>query len=167
MFPLYTVAIFDLYKKHDYFYYNSLKSRVIDFLDTHTISKTAYFTQCCGAFESKLFYPCICGLFALFEGLLGGVTGSNVPNIKKLFQELISKRRDDGVYTYEIANIQGFIETITASSNFNSKESASQLNRHWILHGRSNREIGELDCLMLFNAIDAIIDVINIVGDPM
>ena len=160
------VKTLNLYKSHDYFYYYDLKTRVNRFFQSHNhFSKANYFNQCCAAFERELFYPCVCGLFAILEGMLGDFMNSNAPNIKKLFQALINKYKIKGPDLYAIANIQGFIDLITESSNFLEKDHSCQFNRHWVLHGRSNRHIEEFDCLRLFNAIDAIADAINIVGD--
>lgn len=160
------IKTLDLYKSHNYFYYYDLKERANRFFKMHSnFSKANFFNQCCTAFEKELFYPCVCGLFAILEGVLGDFTKSNVPNIKKLFQALIGKNKIKGPDLYVIANIQGFIELITESSNFLEKDHGCQFNRHWILHGRSNRNIEEFDCLKLFNAIDAVIDAIKIAGD--
>lgn len=156
------IKIFQLYRSHNYLYYFDLKSRVVNYFQKRNNCKAAYFDQCCSAFEKELFYPCICGLLSILEGMLGDVTGLSSPSIKKLFEDLIKREETKGTHKFEIANIQGFIEYLTLSSDFKKEGNSKWLNRHWILHGRSTRDIGEFDCLKLFNTIDAIIDVINL-----
>ena len=53
-----------------------------------------------------------------------------------------------------------FIRKLYEKSDFNANE-PDVINRHWLLHGRSDYEQTELDCIRLFNAVQSLCMVVN------
>lgn len=48
-----------------------------------------------------------------------------------------------------------FIRNLYQKSDFSADEPET-INRHWLLHGRSDFEIDEMDCIRLFNAVQSL-----------
>ena len=53
----------------------------------------------------------------------------------------------------------GFL--ITTSSEISADEPET-INRHWLLHGRSDFEIDEMDCIRLFNAVQSLCMIVKV-----
>lgn len=153
-------CFYSLYKEHDYRYYNELKDRVKEFLDNHYTPMGIFFFQCCEALEKELFYPSSCGLITLLEGILGKFLASNKTSMHILF-ESIKTRISDSKTKAVAENILSFIDTLTKKTDFLNGDEPAYLNRHWLLHGRSNKDITNLDCISILCAIDAVIDIIQ------
>ena len=56
-------------------------------------------------------------------------------------------------YTWISYNM--FIGKLYAKSDFSAEE-PEEINRHWLLHGRSEYDISEIDCIRLINAIQSL-----------
>ena len=160
-----TYLFYRLYEEYDHQYYNAAKNRVETFLNNYYPPMSGFFSQCTKALESEFFYPCVCGLITILEGILGKYVGSSQTSMHSLFDNVIDQITDSTESIVAI-NIQSFIDTITTRSDFLSQDEPIQLNRHWLLHGRSNRDVTKLDCISILCAIDAVIDLIqHSIGD--
>lgn len=53
-----------------------------------------------------------------------------------------------------------FIRKLYEKSDFNAAE-PDEINRHWLLHGRSDFEQTEIDCIRLFNAVQSLCMIVN------
>ena len=53
-----------------------------------------------------------------------------------------------------------FIRNLYQKSDFTASE-LDAINRHWLLHGRSDFEVEEIECMKLFNAIHSLCMIIN------
>ena len=53
-----------------------------------------------------------------------------------------------------------FIRKLYQKTDFTTEE-PDNINRHWLLHGRSAFEIEELDCIRLFNAVQSLCMIVN------
>lgn len=155
----------NLYEDFNQRYYKETRDRIETFLNNHYAPMGCFFSQCCNALENELLYPCICGLTTILEGILGKYTGLSKTSMHVLFEKIKSQLNDGASYIIAI-NIQSFIDAITSKSDFSNQNEPVQLNRHWLLHGRSNRDITKLDCISIICAVDAIIEIIqSISGD--
>ena len=153
-------CFYSLYEEHDCQYYIEMKSRVKEFLDNNYTPMGIFFSQCCEALENNLFYPCVCGLISLLEGILGRFLASDKISMHVLF-ESIKTRIADNKTEIVAENILSFIDALTKKADFLNDAEPVYLNRHWLLHGRSNRDIIKLDCISILCAIDAVIDIIQ------
>ena len=151
-----------LYQMHDGKYYESLKKDIIS--NSQFKENTVEFVQqCIFSFDNDQYFPCACGLLSIIEGLLA--EGAQSANTKLL--SLLSRVEENASQTYDgerdftIANIKGYIEILTAKSDFQSGVEPSNLNRHWLLHGRSQKIIDEGDCLVLFTVLLTILEILS------
>ena len=116
------------------------------------------FLQAVAAFRNKQYDISIVGLFAVIDGLLTTVSGDLTTAIYKRATAIIAKADDLVIEDAEIAYVallmtfEKTMESICAKSDFGGKE-PKNLNRHWVMHGRSRRRKTQLDCIKLINFI--------------
>lgn len=146
-----------LYEMHDGLYYNTLKNVLI----TSGELQEDVIQQCLTAFEQGQFFLCACGLLTIIEGILAKYAQSSNTRLSSLFKKIEEKvnqcQNREQILT--AANIKGYIELLTTKSDFQSGMEPDELNRHWILHGRSQRNIGKADCLRLLITLSLILEV--------
>lgn len=130
---------------------------------THPILKDCQ-TLCIQIIENfnlKNYNISIYPLFSILDRLLTQISELNNTNMKNRTNEIIEKLNNLNISTladkdyhliFLIKTFDKVITTISKSINFSEKEPES-LNRHWILHGRSNRIISRLDCIKLLNIV--------------
>lgn len=117
------------------------------------------------AYDMELFNSCAIVLLSVVEGLI--VRFSDVQKLKYTNASDIFKTSalDRGGhvrarYYYVITSICEFISCLYQKSDFSNAEPAF-LNRHWVLHGRSQREIYPAECVKLFLFINSMNSFIN------
>lgn len=120
-------------------------------------------TECWKAFQSGLYSICATSLITVIEGILSEV-GEDKRDIRmmKLCQKKIDELPEN-ISTLEKhiwISYSRFIKNLYMKSDFNSDE-PERVNRHWLLHGRSDFEINELDCIRLFNSVDSLCMIIK------
>ena len=117
--------------------------------------------QCFSAFEQEQYFLCTCGLLTIIEGLLAKYAQSSNTRLSSLLRKIEDKvdQGQDLEQILAVENIKGYIELLTAKSDFQNGIEPSTLNRHWILHGRSQRSVGKADCLRLFSILSLILEV--------
>ncbi len=113
------------------------------------------FEQAIEAYWHELYIPCVYTMIPLFEGTLSIVSGYSGTNMKRSFDNLLRKK--DLPY-YEKYNIEGFINSLTENKNFKEDSEPDRVNRHWLLHGRSTKDIKMADCIKLINALKFLTD---------
>ena len=119
------------------------------------------------AFENGSYHLSCVGLFAVIDGLLSQTTLNNTTNYKNRFKTIHDKISRETRLSeldktticlyYAFENIEN---TAFQDSRFHEDEPLS-INRHWTLHGRSRRNYEIIDCIMLFQWIEAIIIMDN------
>lgn len=150
--------LFDWADKGDFI---ALKKRITSFVEeSSTVS--SYVEQVFQSYESKLYYPCLCGAVSLVERLLADNDDPTVTNYNRLLTiqieklvEQTSNEREDRILK---ANLTGYIEYLVQRVPFSGHE-PERVNRHWLLHGRTNRKIDLDDCLSIFILLDMLIEV--------
>ena len=72
----------------------------------------------------------------------------------KVCQKQVDTFPEDGevLLKYVWISYNKFIRQLYKKSEFDLEE-PKEINRHWLLHGHSDFEIDEVDCMRLFNAI--------------
>lgn len=145
--------------KYFYNYYmenNQLQFNTLMNSTTHSLKQDLVkaYEECIFAFENKKYIICANTLIAIIEGIVSDYSkDSNSTDMKKAYKEKLDSYTGKSSIGKMKLNVNyEFILRLYSHSNFNSKEPVF-INRHWLLHGRSNYNIKEIDCIRLFNAI--------------
>lgn len=126
-------------------------------LDTNRV-----FQQSIQAFYKGAYDLAIIGLTAVLDKLLsehsGEITKVNIKSRCTIIKKKIEDKGDDFLDELEGRDLLLYltypkaVELFGESSSFDNKE-PDLLNRHWIMHGRSNRLYTKLDCVKVLNMI--------------
>ncbi len=126
-------------------------------------SRNELFNDCVEAYQYGKYMLCINSLVPMLEGILSKLDEDKT-NIwmMKICKENVEKTEHENKLILNLVwvSFHSFISTIYKKSNFNEDE-PTLVNRHWILHGRTEREYGKEDCLRLFNAIYTIVSILR------
>ena len=116
------------------------------------------FDECWQAYQMKLYAICSTALLAVIEGVLSEFSDDRRDvKMMKICQSKFDSFPAGGSvlqkHIWQSYNL--FIRNLYHKSDFTLNE-PPQINRHWLLHGRSAYEIDELDCIRLINAVHSI-----------
>jgi len=121
------------------------------------------FLQSIQAYRGKSNDLAVVGLLTVLDGLLTDISGDQTTSIFSRVQAIMERvENNESLDNNEVAllilllTLQKTIEILSAKSDFTKKE-PKNLNRHWILHGRSRRRKTKLDCIKLINLIYGIL----------
>ena len=125
---------------------------------THLI-KQAFYAYECGNYALS-----ILGMLAAIDALLSNVSGminstGMMQRINSIFDKLNQKRT---VTKQEMKDLcLGYttavtLKGLTINRRFDESE-PDGINRHWLMHGRSRREISRLDCIKMLRLINGIL----------
>lgn len=150
-----------LFEANNQMYYLELKKYVLEHYphgDVFLENMQQIFT----AYERELYYPCLCGLFPIIERLLSKNEDPHIKNFERLFnkkKESIAKDISGNVENrLYLQNLSGFITYVSKTVPFSDIE-PKEANRHWFLHGRTNHIVKQNDCLKVFLAIQALLEL--------
>lgn len=131
--------------------------------------------QSIAGFYHNFFYLSALGFLAILDGLLSDVTDKEITNIKKrlcdlynhlsdqfLKNKVLSEKELSDSYTY--LSLIKTTELLSENSDFKKNE-PSTINRHWIMHGRSKRNISQLDCIKLIRLIHGMLRLSDILSE--
>ena len=147
-----------LYNEPESWYFNNLKERIMRNIEMDPLISCRV-TQAFNAYHEQLYFPCACSLFALIEGELGSASLSSSTKLYELTNKIA--KYDDVVSSIASENLKGFISELAKSAHFVKDPEPSRLNRHWLIHGRSKKEITHIDCVRLFCAFRIIVELIG------
>ena len=124
------------------------------------------FMACVKAFQKQLHFPCLCGLLSIFDYLLNE-KDSNTSLVTGLRTKMAGLDQNSSKYL-NLSNLLNFVSELTKRYDFSKDDEPLQLNRHWVLHGRTGMQTNEGDCLKIFCSIKTLLDNIevNSGGDP-
>lgn len=117
--------------------------------------RKAVFFQAFKACGNGLYYPCYAAIISQIEGLLTDIGKDYLKNIwwrekvEKMFKEM------DDVDYFDLLlyqSLKSFVYEFTNPDFEFDKKEPDNLNRHWVLHGRTTVEITRLDCIKLIRA---------------
>lgn len=145
-----------LYTKFNGKYYNAVKDYIIMKLNGSDVLHECVL-QIFKAFESELYYPCLCGSFSIIEWLIKDDDNPKEYRIENLF-ERVKNIKEEMCYEDElyVSNMEGFIEEVYNYVDF-SNDKSYEFNRNRYMHGRLTRSIRKVDCLKTFSFIYALI----------
>lgn len=139
---------------------NKIK-KSIGFEDEIHISSNDTFEQSISAYKQGMYALAIQGLTATLDRFRFKLSKNNAPRIKKRlesFQEEFSKAEDTKKVLSEELNYwmyNGFLKIVTSiweGGSFNESE-PDRLDRHWIMHGMSDKEVTKADCIKVIRLI--------------
>lgn len=121
------------------------------------------FNDCVEVYKSGKNLLCINGLMPILEGVLSQF-GEDPKDIRmmKICRDNMDKTENESKLINHLVWVScySFVSKLYEKSDFTSDE-PTILNRHWILHGRTNSEWKPEDCLRLFNAIYTIASLLR------
>lgn len=151
-------------------YYENRKDENIEYvikgIKTSIISKPIkkMFTQAISAYRRKQYAISLAGLFVIVDFLLTNCSGNATTSIYRRGEAILEKLDNDETIESEELSIltltmtfESMIKSISKSSDFETGEEPINLNRHWILHGRSERMIEQSDCIKIIYFIYSIL----------
>ena len=140
-------------------YYYQLKNLILENLKSKKL--TGVLMQTFTAYESNLFYPCLCASFPILENILKDNDDLTNTSLLKLYDSIINNQEKDLETTLLVHGVRGFVNHITKRIDFSDTEPL-RINRHWFLHGRSEHTVQKADCLKLFVAIASLLEILNL-----
>ena len=147
--------------------FNELFNRCIEYKQVSSFKKL--FNQICNAYKNCDYEICCIALFTITDGLLSAISHDNSTAYKRridALREKIDKRTslsdfDRRVLTAYTAMYK-FDKSIFAFSDFDSEETEIEgINRHWLLHGRTDKDYDEFDVLKVLLWIEALVLIDN------
>lgn len=124
---------------------------------------TKLYSQSVAAFDSRNNELALIGLLSVMDGILSDVSKNDTTSIFKRADAILKKIEDDDDVESDEFGILALtytfrktMESLSANSDFSKKE-PKNLNRHWIMHGRSRRMKTKLDCIKIIRFIYGII----------
>lgn len=121
------------------------------------------FNQCLESFNSRSYLICTTALMTILEGLLSefGNDKKDIRMIRICRFQMDQTKTDKKIINHLVwISFFNFIKELYDKSAFDESE-PDRINRHWILHGRSDKQVGEADCLRLFNAIYSLVTMLK------
>lgn len=104
------------------------------------------------------------GLMALLDGMMAVASGDIGTSLKKKLDLIMNKMSLEQMLSKEEVSILTFTKTIQATNNtmfahsdFSQVAEPQEINRHWIVHGRTTRQYTKLDCIKMFSMLCGII----------
>lgn len=150
-----------MYEKDKYKLFYSLSKECINYLDGNN---ARILSQAIDSFSIKNYDLCAIGITVVIDGELSVVTGNPGTNIKRRIEPLLEKLDDDEVLSddeYSLFSlyltVDATMKTFAASSNFGNEKEPQYINRHWTMHGRTERRKTKMDCVKLLRFLYAII----------
>lgn len=119
--------------------------------------------ECWQAFQYRMFRVCATSLLSVIEGVLSEFSEDKQDvKMMKVCQKHIDTFPQNGstIMKHVWISYNQFIRNLYQKSDFTESE-PDNVNRHWLLHGRSDFEIEEVECMKLFNAVHSLCMVIN------
>jgi hypothetical protein len=140
-------------------------NNTIDLCRTHPIiiPYSRVFSQVITSYRNKQYDLAAVGAMSVIDGVLSDISGDTTTSIFSRANAILKKVEEtDSLENEEFAvlalamTFKKTMESISTRSEFRGKE-PKNLNRHWIMHGRSHRRRTQLDCIKLFNFLYGIL----------
>ena len=116
------------------------------------------------AYESGSYALAILGMLATIDALLSNVSGminstgmmQRINSILDKLSQKIPVTKRELKDAYLVCTTAITLKGLTINRNFDESE-PDGINRHWLMHGRSRREISRLDCIKMLRLINGIL----------
>ena len=126
------------------------------------------FSQAVDAYRHEAYDLSIVGLLAVLDGILSEFSGDNTTRMKQRMEEIVEEL-DNGnplqeeEYAVLMLGVTFYstVESLSKSIDFSIRE-PEEINRHWIMHGRSVRKKTPLQCIKIIHCIYGAILINNL-----
>lgn len=125
--------------------------------------KKLLFNQSVSAYRKNHCNLACIGFISIIDFLLSEISGDIETKFLKKVEIVVEKMKTEEfldnfelVYFYIFLSLENTLNSVFAHSDF-SKDEPTNLNRHWIAHGRTQRKYTKLDCIKLINLIYALL----------
>lgn len=148
--------LFEIFLKDD----NKYLMEVVNHSKQHPLlkDKLCNYEDAFTAYNNKTYYSSCVALFSIVDYLLSTITNKTDTNLIKKTRTLSKHLKSKEYFGLFVCSAFLSLNSFFKSSNFSKKsKEPKNLNRHWILHGRSTRNISQYDCIKLFCLIDALL----------
>lgn len=119
------------------------------------------FVECIDIFNMGKYTASTTTLLTVLEGVLSDFGDDQTDiRMKRICRFQMDKTKADKKIINHLiwVSIYKFIDELYSKSKFNQNE-PGQINRHWILHGRTKRELDKIDAIRIVNAIHSLITI--------
>lgn len=120
-------------------------------------NKIAYYEDALAAYHNGTYYSACIALFSICDYLLTVTQHNNTTNVPARLQPIIKHLQYKETFSLFVCSSFQVMPTFFEYSKFGTETEPAFLNRHWILHGRSNRTVTQADCIKLFCLIHALL----------
>ena len=120
-------------------------------------NKIKYYEDALAAYHNGTYYSACVALFSICDYLLTVIQHNDTTNFITRLSPIIAHLEYKESFSIFVCSSYQVIQTFFEHSDFNKGNEPPLLNRHWILHGRSNRTITKNDCIKLFCLIHALL----------
>lgn len=125
-------------------------------------SYTELFHEIITAYSSSHYHLACIGMFALVDGVLADFSQNSATSYRKRIRD-IKMKMDNRLRLNDLdrrtlcilKSISSFDKSVFRDQYFDSNE-PEDLNRHWVIHGRTHREYDRFDFLKILLWLDAI-----------
>ena len=125
---------------------------------------TQLMEQAFHAYESGSYALAILGMLATIDALLSNVSGminstgmmQRINSILDKLSQKIPVTKRELKDAYLVCTTAITLKGLTINRNFDEPDPEG-INRHWLMHGRSRREISRLDCIKMLRLINGIL----------
>lgn len=145
--------------------YRNMKNMIKGIRESHVREPLRKIVEECWiAFQNKTYIICANSLLVVIEGILSEFWEDKT-NIRmmRVCQKQVDEFPEDGstLKKHVWISYNAFIRDVFERSQFDQEE-PDGIKRHWFLHGRSEFDIDETDCIKLFNAVHSIAMIVDI-----
>lgn len=125
---------------------------------------TQLMEQAFHAYESGSYALAILGMLATIDALLSNISGminstgmmQRINSILVKLSQKIPVTKRELKDAYLVCTTAITLKGLTINRNFDEPDPEG-INRHWLMHGRSRREISRLDCIKMLRLINGIL----------
>lgn len=151
----------EYFTQNNYSFTHKMIENILDTPISEGLKKVV--RECWTAFQSRLYAICATSLLSVIEGVLSEFSDDKSDvRMMKVCQKHVDEFPQGGssILKHVWISYNNFIRNLYQKSDFKQDE-PDEVNRHWLLHGRSDFEIEEIDCLRLFNAVESLCMVVK------
>lgn len=118
--------------------------------------------ECIDAYEKGFYIVSTVALFAVIEGVMYNLFYNiKVDKLekKKVLKNMKNKIKEkDSILEFSYLSVFTYLDKSFKHAEFSKEEPRIILNRNWLLHGKSEYEITQLDAIKMFSLVESILD---------
>ena len=118
--------------------------------------------ECIKAYENEFYIVSTVSLFVVIEGLIYNLfynVTSDTLEKNNAFKSMKKKIKEkDSLLEFAYLSVFNYLKKSFEYAEFSKEEPRVIINRNWMLHGKSEYEITQLDAIKMFSLIESILD---------